>query len=173
MIWVPGTYIITTCFVTFHWWELKKKKQTTYLILLHKRQNTGTSLESWRIRGQLVAHNEDNALAGHNQNCYRIPSSWSKEASLYKSRGFSLSFGFCFFASVIVSLFLWIVWWNNCTFIIMSNTTVTLPKPTVARRSVSKKRENRATSADCRPTSAPILENFVVGRRLFLSKHLS
>ena len=30
----------------------------------------------------------------------------------------------------------------------MTNTTVTLPKPTVARRSVSKKGENRATSAD-------------------------
>ena len=46
-------------------------------------------------------------------------------------------------------------------------TTVTLPKPTVARRSVSKKWENRATSADNRPTSAPILANFLVGRRLF------
>ena len=46
-------------------------------------------------------------------------------------------------------------------------TTVTLPKPTVARRSVSQKWENRATSADCRPTSAPILEDFLVGRRLF------
>ena len=34
-------------------------------------------------------------------------------------------------------------------------TTVTLPKPTVARQSVSKKWENRATSSDCRPTSAP------------------
>ena len=48
-----------------------------------------------------------------------------------------------------------------------ANTTVTLPKPTVARRSVSKKLENRATSADCRPTSAPILADFLVGRRLF------
>ena len=45
--------------------------------------------------------------------------------------------------------------------------TVTLPKPTVARRSVSQKLENRATSADCRPTSAPILADFFVGRRLF------
>ena len=47
------------------------------------------------------------------------------------------------------------------------NTTVTLPKPTVARRSVSQKWENRATSADCRPTSAPILPDFLIGRRLF------
>ena len=47
------------------------------------------------------------------------------------------------------------------------NTTVTLPKPTVARRSVSKKWENRATSADCRPTSAPIFADFLVGRQLF------
>ena len=47
------------------------------------------------------------------------------------------------------------------------NTTVTLPKPTVARQSVSQKWENRATSAECRPTSAPILANFLVGRRLF------
>ena len=46
-------------------------------------------------------------------------------------------------------------------------TTVTLPKPTVARRPASKKWENLATSADCRPTSAPILADFLVGRRLF------
>ena len=51
--------------------------------------------------------------------------------------------------------------------ILMINTTVTLPKPTVARRSVSKNWENRATSADCRPTSAPILADFLVGRRVF------
>ena len=49
----------------------------------------------------------------------------------------------------------------------MLYTTVTLPKPTVARRSVSEKWENRATSADCRPTSAPIFADFLVGRRLF------
>ena len=48
-----------------------------------------------------------------------------------------------------------------------SYTTVTLPKPTVARLSVSKNWENRATSADCRPTSAPILADFLVGRRVF------
>ena len=47
------------------------------------------------------------------------------------------------------------------------NTTVTLPKPMVTRRSVSQKWENRATSADCRPTSASILAIFLVGRRLF------
>ena len=35
------------------------------------------------------------------------------------------------------------------------------------RRSVSKILENRATSPDCRPTSAPILADFFVGRRLF------
>ena len=35
------------------------------------------------------------------------------------------------------------------------------------RRSVSKSWENRATSADCRPTSAPILADFWVGRRVF------
>ena len=35
------------------------------------------------------------------------------------------------------------------------------------RRSASKILENRATSADCRPTSAPILAEFFVGRRLF------
>ena len=49
----------------------------------------------------------------------------------------------------------------------MIYTTVTLPKPTVARRSVSQKLENRATSADCRPTSATILADILVGRRLF------
>ena len=49
----------------------------------------------------------------------------------------------------------------------LCNTTVTLPKPTVAWRSVSQKLENRATSADCRPTSAPILPDFLVGRQLF------
>ena len=38
------------------------------------------------------------------------------------------------------------------------------------RRSVSKKRENRATSANCRPTSAPILADFLVGRRLFFCR---
>ena len=32
---------------------------------------------------------------------------------------------------------------------------------------MSQKWENRATSADCRPTSAPILADFLVGRRLF------
>ena len=53
--------------------------------------------------------------------------------------------------------------WSNAT----CNTTVTLPKPTVARRSVSINWENRATSADCRPTSAPILAHFLVGRRVF------
>ena len=47
------------------------------------------------------------------------------------------------------------------------NITVTLPKPTVGRRSASKILENRATLADCRPTSAPILADFLVGRRLF------
>ena len=35
------------------------------------------------------------------------------------------------------------------------------------RRSVSQKWENRATSADCRPTSAPILAIVFVGRLLF------
>ena len=49
----------------------------------------------------------------------------------------------------------------------VGNTTVTLPKSTVGRRSASKILENRATSADCRPTSAPILAKFLVGRRLF------
>ena len=48
-----------------------------------------------------------------------------------------------------------------------SNTTVTLPKPTDGRRFASKILENRATSADCRPMSAPILAEFLVGRRLF------
>ena len=51
--------------------------------------------------------------------------------------------------------------------VIQQNTTVTLPKPTVGRRSASKTLENRATSADCRPTSVPILAYFLVGRRLF------
>ena len=46
-------------------------------------------------------------------------------------------------------------------------TTVTLPKPTVGRQFASKILENRATSADCRPMSAPILAEFLVGRRLF------
>ena len=32
---------------------------------------------------------------------------------------------------------------------------------------MSKNSENRATSADCRPTSAPILADFLVGRRVF------
>ena len=49
----------------------------------------------------------------------------------------------------------------------ISYTTVTLPKPTVARQSVSKNLENRATSADCRSTSAPIFADFLVGRRVF------
>ena len=53
---------------------------------------------------------------------------------------------------------------DNCS---TCNTTVTLPKPTVARRSVSQKWENRATLADCRPTLAPILADVLVGRRLF------
>ena len=35
------------------------------------------------------------------------------------------------------------------------------------RRSASKILENRATSADCRPTSSPILADILVGRRLF------
>ena len=48
------------------------------------------------------------------------------------------------------------------------DTTVTLPKPTVARRSVSQKWENRATSANYRPTSAPILADFLVSRRIFV-----
>ena len=48
-----------------------------------------------------------------------------------------------------------------------SNTTVTLPQRTVGRRSVSKILGNRATSADCRSTSAPILAYFFIGRRLF------
>ena len=48
-----------------------------------------------------------------------------------------------------------------------SYTTVTLPKPTVGRWSASKILENRATLADCRPTSVPILAEFLVGRRLF------
>ena len=47
---------------------------------------------------------------------------------------------------------------------VISYTTVTLPKPTVGRRSASKILENRPTSAVCRPTSAPILAEFVVGR---------
>ena len=48
-----------------------------------------------------------------------------------------------------------------------SYTIVTLPIPTVGWQSMSKNFENRATSADCRPTSAPILTDFLVGRRLF------
>ena len=47
------------------------------------------------------------------------------------------------------------------------NTTVTLPKPTVGRQLASKILENRVKSAYCRPTSAPILVEFLVGRRLF------
>ena len=47
------------------------------------------------------------------------------------------------------------------------STTVTLPKPTVGRRSASKILENRATSADYRPISAPILAEFLVGRCIF------
>ena len=48
-----------------------------------------------------------------------------------------------------------------------SNTTVTLPKPTAGRRSTRKIVENRALSADCRPTLTPIIADFLVGRRLF------
>ena len=55
----------------------------------------------------------------------------------------------------------------------MTYTTVTLPKPTVGRRSVSKNSENRATSADCWPSSAPILADFFGRPTNFLSKHHS
>ena len=45
----------------------------------------------------------------------------------------------------------------------LCNTTVTLPKPTVARRSVSK----NGKIGRRRPMSAPISADFLVGRRLF------
>ena len=48
-----------------------------------------------------------------------------------------------------------------------SHITQTDGWPTVGRRSASKILENRATSADCRPTSAPIFAKFLIGRRLF------
>ena len=47
------------------------------------------------------------------------------------------------------------------------STTVTLTKPTGARRSMSQKWENRATTVDCWQTSAPMLADFLVGRLLF------
>ena len=56
---------------------------------------------------------------------------------------------------------------SECILIKLSKTTVTLPKPTVARQAVSKQSDNRATSAEFRPSSAPILADLLVGRRLF------
>ena len=49
--------------------------------------------------------------------------------------------------------------------------TVKLPKPTVARWSLGKTAENRATSDDCRPTSIWIFADFLVGRRLFWQRN--
>ena len=115
--------LITTCFVTFQWWELKQKHNIP--------DPSAQTPKHWHFLGVLKNKGptcctyEDNALAGYNQNCDGIPSSWSKEASLYKNRGFSLSFGLCFFciSHCVIILFLW---WNNCTFIIMSNSCLSI-----------------------------------------------
>ena len=42
----------------------------------------------------------------------------------------------------------------------ITNATITLPKPMVAKRSVSKKWDYRATSVDRLPNSAPTLADF-------------
>ena len=48
------------------------------------------------------------------------------------------------------------------------NATVVLPEPTIARRSMSKNRENWVTSVDFRRTSALILADCLVGQGLFV-----